>query len=97
MEIRTNGEKKRERKEYNSRREFGHRLSTQDASERIFNKKRGREMNAPYSSSIYPPLFVQLILLPLISISIVSSLSLFPLVETMFPFVRGEIIIRVAV
>lgn len=54
-------------------------------------------MNAPYSSSIYPPLFVQLILLPLISISIVSSLSLFPLVETMFPFVRGEIIIRVAV
>ena len=62
MEIRTNGEKKRERKEYNSRREFGHRLSTQDASERIFNKKRGREMNLPtlllpfvrptYSSSI---------------------------------------------
>lgn len=99
-EIKKDGdkdEKKRERKEYNSRREFGHRLSTQDASERIFNKKRGREMNAPYSSSIYPPLFVQLILLPLISISIVSSLSLFPLVETMFSFVRGEIIIRVAV
>lgn len=57
MEIRTNGEKKRERKEYNSRREFGHRLSTQDASERIFNKKRGREMNAPFfhlSSPVRP-------------------------------------------
>lgn len=64
-EIKKDGdkdEKKRERKEYNSRREFGHRLSTQDASERIFNKKRGREMNLPtlllpfvrptYSSSI---------------------------------------------
>ena len=98
-EIKKDGdkdEKKRERKEYNSRREFGHRLSTQDASERIFNKKRGREMNLPtlllpfvrptYSSSID------------LDIDSFFSLSLsIRRVETMFPFVRGEIIIRVAV
>lgn len=97
MEIRTNGEKKRERKEYNSRREFGHRLSTQDASERIFNKKRGREMNAPFfhlSSPVRPTYSSSIDL----DIDSFFSLSLsIRRVETMFPFVRGEIIIRVAV
>lgn len=78
MEIRTNGEKKRERKEYNSRREFGHRLSTQDASERIFNKKRGREMNAPFFhlSSLVRPTYSS-------SIDLDSFFSsLFPLDES---------------